>query len=215
MAVQAQGKIPMYLVYLLGCALVVLGSVLYKEEMFASSVVVIEHPTHAVVHMHYNEEFRRDVAEMSERHRVGAYKADVLPEDLEDDQYIGELEEDDDGSYSEEWQDNVDNTELFPDDDDGVYPDGMDSEKENTKDPKWIGRHGITDDDEWLGEDVEDEIDPDYSNMDLFDDPEDDGPGAGPQGEEIAQEASGGEKDDSHQGDASTRATDSGEDSDT
>ena len=35
---------------------------------------------------------------------MGAYKADVLPEDLEDDQYIGELEEDDDGSYSEEWQ---------------------------------------------------------------------------------------------------------------
>jgi len=28
-------------------------------------------------------------------------------------------------------------------------PKGMDSEKENTKDPKWIGRHGITDDDEW------------------------------------------------------------------
>ena len=42
-----------------------------------------------------------------------------------------------------------------------------------------------------MGEDVEDEIDPDYSNMDLFDDPEDDGPGAGAglQGEDIAQVA--------------------------
>jgi len=189
MAVQAQGKLPMYLIYMLGCALVVLGSVLYKEELFAASVEVVEHhPKHAIVNMHMDEEYRRDVDELRERHKAGSHKAEVSEEDLEDDQYLGEFEDDDDGSYAEEWQDQIDNTELYPDDDDELYPDGMDIEEENERDPKWIGRDGVMDDDEWLGEDPEDEIDPDYTDMDLFDDAWDDTLGLGPGGEEIAEQ---------------------------
>lgn len=188
MAVQAQGKIPVYLVYMLGCALVVLFSVLYKEELFASSVELVEHPKHAVVHMHFDEEYRRDLDEMSERHKSGDHKKDVSNEDLEDDQYIGEFEDDDDGQYAEEWQDKIDNTELYPDDDEDLYPDGMDVKDENERDPKAIGRDGVMDDDEWLGEDPEDEIDPDYTNMDLFDSEWDDTLGLGPGGEEIAEQ---------------------------
>jgi hypothetical protein len=124
MAVQAQGKIPVYLVYMLGCALVVLGSVLYKEEVFAASVEVAEHhPKHAVVHMHFDEEYRRDLDEMADRHKAGEHKAEDM-EKFEDDQYIGEFEDDDDGAYAEEWQDSIDNTELYPDDDEEMYPDG-------------------------------------------------------------------------------------------
>lgn len=209
MAVQAQGKIPVYLVYMLGCALVVLFSVLYKEELFASAVELEEpHPKHAVVHMHFDEEYRRDIEEMSERHRSGQHE-DWRGEDLEDDQYIGEFEDDDDGAYAEEWQDDIDNTELYPEDDDYLFPDGMDTEEDNTRDNKWIARDGVMDDDEFLGEDWEDEIDPDYTDFDMFDDSWDDTLDMGPGGDEMADRML--EKDDETADSADQDASDQAE----
>ena len=53
--------------------------------------------------------------------------------DLEDDQYIGEFEDDDDGANAAEWEDSLEDWEVDPEDDDTMYPDGMDIEEENTK----------------------------------------------------------------------------------
>ena len=187
MAVQAQGKIPMYLVFMLACALVVLGSVLWKEETFAATVELVEHEKHAIVNMHYDEEFKNDLQEMLDRHKNSDHKQDISEEDLEDDQYIGELEDDDDGSYAEDWMDSIDNEELYPDDDEDFYPSSDMYEREATRDPKFVAAHGVHDDDEWLGEDPEDEIDPDYTDFDLFDPEWDDHLDLGPGGEELAE----------------------------
>jgi len=56
-------------------------------------------------------------------------------------------------------------------------------------DNAWIARDGVQDDDQWLGEDPEDEIDPDYNDVDIFDNEWDDTLGLGPGGEaRIAEE---------------------------
>jgi len=195
MAVVAQGKLPVYLLYMLGCALVVLFSVLYKEEIFASSVTVVEHPRHAMVNLHFETEYLADVEELAGRHAAGKHKVDVgAAEDLEDDQYMGQFEDDDDGSEAGPWEDGLEEWELGQDDDDSntMYPEGQDSEHENTRDNNGIGRDGVTDDDEWLGEDPEDNIDPDYMDVDMFSgeggDNMDDTLGMGPGGQELAEQ---------------------------
>ena len=171
-----------------------LFSVLWKEEMFASSVAVVEHPRHAMVNLHFETNYLADLEELAERHAAGGHKVDVgADEDLEDDQYLGQFEDDDDGADAEDWEDSLQDWELGVEDDEyGMYPEGQDSELENTRDNNWIGRDGVMDDDEWQGEDLEDNIDPDYMDVDLFDnsmdEDGDDTLGVGPGGQDIAQE---------------------------
>jgi hypothetical protein len=62
------------------CKPLVLGSVLWKEEMFASSVVVVQHPKHAMVNLHFETEYLNDWEELQERHKSAGHKADINQE---------------------------------------------------------------------------------------------------------------------------------------
>lgn len=69
---------------------VVLVSVLYKEELFAENVEVVEHKKHHVVHMHMHNEYLRDREELQKRHEDGDHNLTYTEDDFEDDQYCRE-----------------------------------------------------------------------------------------------------------------------------
>ena len=68
-----------------------LVSVLYKEELFAENVEVVEHKKHHVVHMHMHNEYLRDKEELQKRHEEGEHNLTYTEDDFEDDQYCGVL----------------------------------------------------------------------------------------------------------------------------